>query len=105
MDTLILGNALIATTPRFVKTSDGTSICSCRVATKRGENGDAVNWYTLTAFGDLADRMVAEYHKSDRLTVVGHLTVRDYQIDEDRTGTTVEVVAESLYPIRVSATV
>jgi single-strand DNA-binding protein len=104
MDTLILGDALIATTPRFVITSDGTKIMSCRVATKRGDKNENTNWWTLTAFGDLADKMFAELHKGDRLTVVGKPEVRDWENDE-RTGTTIEVIAESFYPIRVSATV
>lgn len=101
MDTLILGDALIATTPRFVITSEGTKIMSCRIATNR-KGGS--NWWTLTAFGDLADKMYAELHKGDRLTVIGTPEVRDWESDE-RTGTTIEVVAESFYPIRVSATV
>jgi single-strand DNA-binding protein len=104
MDTLILGNALIATTPRFIITSEGTKIMSCRVATKRDDKGENTNWWTLTALGDLADKMYAELHKGDRLTVIGKPVVRDWGSD-DRTGTTIEIVAESFYPIRVSATV
>lgn len=103
MDTIILGDALICTTPRHIVTSEGMEITSFRVATNRqGEDQRQSNWYTVSAFREVAVKMYADVSKGDRLTFVGTPIVRDWQND-DRTGTTIEVVVERYYPIRVAS--
>lgn len=101
-DTLTV-RGLIATTPRQVTTSEGLVIVSFRLASSQrrfdkatGEWVDSsTNWYTVTAFRNLAVNAFASLNKGDRITVTGRLKIRDWQTD-DRTGTNVEIEAETL---------
>ena len=101
-DTLTV-RGLIATTPRRVTTSEGLEITSFRLASAQrrfdkatGEWVDtSTNWYTVTAFRNLAVNAFASLNKGDRITVTGRLKIRDWQTD-DRTGTNVEIEAETL---------
>lgn len=94
---------LIATTPRHVVTAEGLPITSFRLASSQrrfDKSSDkwvdaSTNWYTVTAFRQLAINAVPSVNKGDRVMVTGRLRVRDWQSDE-RTGTTVEIEAESL---------
>jgi len=94
---------LIATTPRHIVTSEGLAITSFRLAShqrwfdrKVGRWSDGeTNWYTVTAFRDLAVNASQSLHKGDRVVAVGRLKVRDWSND-DRSGTSVEVEADSL---------
>ncbi len=101
-DTIHL-TGLIATTPRHVVTSEGLPITSFRLAssqrrfdrsTEKWVDVDT-NWYTITAFRQLAVNSHASLNKGDRITVAGRLRIRDWQTD-DRTGTTVEIEAETV---------
>jgi single-strand DNA-binding protein len=94
---------LIATTPRHIVTSEGLAITSFRLAsqqrkfnkgTERWADGDT-NWYTVTAFRDLAINASQSLNKGDRVVTVGRLKVRDWSND-DRSGTSIEIEAESL---------
>jgi single-strand DNA-binding protein len=101
-DTLTI-TGLIATTPRHVVTSEGLPITSFRLASsqRRFDNATSAwvdastNWYTVTAFRQLAINAVPSLSKGDRIVVTGRLRVRDWQTD-DRTGTNVEIEAETL---------
>jgi single-strand DNA-binding protein len=92
---------LIATTPRFITTSEGTPILSFRMASSQrrydkasGKWVDAsTNWYTVTGFRQLAINGSASLNKGDRIIVSGRVRIRDWESDE-RTGTTVEIEAE-----------
>ena len=53
------------------------------------------NWYTVTAFRDLAINAAQSLNKGDRIVTVGRLKVRDWSND-DRSGTSIEVEANSL---------
>lgn len=94
---------LIATTPRHVVTAEGLPITSFRLASSQRRFDKATekwvdastNWYTITAFRQLAVNSVSSLSKGDRIVVTGRLRVRDWQND-DRTGTTVEVEAETI---------
>jgi len=94
---------LIATTPRHIVTSEGLAITSFRLAsqqrkfdksTERWADAET-NWYTVTAFRDLAINASQSLNKGDRVVTVGRLKVRDWSND-DRSGTSIEVEAESL---------
>ena len=94
---------LIATTPRHIVTSEGLAITSFRLASqqrwfdrsaRRWSEGET-NWYTVTAFRDLAVNASQSLHKGDRVVTVGRLKVRDWSND-DRSGTSVEIEADSL---------
>ena len=101
-DTITI-TGLIATTPRHVVTSEGLPITSFRLASSQRRFDKAAdkwvdastNWYTITAFRQLAINTVPSLSKGDRIVVTGRLRVRDWQND-DRTGTSVEVEAESI---------
>ena len=101
-DTLTV-TGLIATTPRHITTSEGLEITSFRLASSQRRFDKtankwvdaSTNWYTVTAFRNLATNAYASLNKGDRIVVVGRLRIRDWQTD-DRTGTNVEIEAETL---------
>ena len=89
---------LVATTPRYLVTSDGLPICSFRLAesNKRWDyaenkwvDGDT-NWYTITAFKSLATNVSQSISKGDRIFVTGRTRVRDWDNGE-RAGTSIEI--------------
>ena len=94
---------LIATTPRHIVTSEGLAITSFRLASQQRKFDKAsqrwadaeTNWYTVTAFRDLAINASQSLNKGDRVVTVGRVKVRDWSND-DRSGTSIEVEAESL---------
>jgi single-strand DNA-binding protein len=94
---------LIATTPRHIVTAEGLAITSFRLASQQRRYdkhtqawADAdTNWYTVTAFRELAINSAKSLNKGDRVVTVGRLKVKEWSND-DRSGTTVEVEAESL---------
>ena len=103
MEDMITLTGLVATTPRYLTTSQGLSITSFRLAssqrrldrdTGRWVDGDT-NWYTVSSFRGLADNAAESIQKGDRVVVVGQLRIRDWE-NTDRSGTTVEVEASVL---------
>jgi single-strand DNA-binding protein len=100
MQDSIVVSGLVATTPRFIKTSEGLAIASFRLASAQkridpvtGEVKDTdTNWYTVSAFGQLAENMAKSIEKGTRVIVSGRLRIRDWE-STDRSGTTVEIEA------------
>lgn len=94
---------LVATTPRHLVTQDGLPITSFRLASSKrwfDRNKNAwvdgeTNWFTISSFRQLAINASTSISKGDRIVVVGKLKVRDWDNGE-RSGTSVEVEAESL---------
>lgn len=93
---------LVATTPRHLVTQDGLPITSFRLASKEvtgGLNGEpsteVTNWFTVTAFRQVAINIAGSVHKGDRVLVYGNLNVRDWDNGE-RAGTSVEIVVDSI---------
>jgi single-strand DNA-binding protein len=94
---------LVATTPRHLVTQDGLPITSFRLASSqrrfdRNQNkwiDGETNWFTVTAFRQLAINSAGSISKGDRVVTVGKLRVRDWDNGE-RAGTSVEIEAESL---------
>ena len=94
---------LIATTPRHLVTQDGLPITSFRLAASqrrfdRVQNkwiDGETNWYTVSAFRQLAINASTSLSKGDRVVLTGKLRVRDWDNGE-RAGTAVEVEAEAL---------
>lgn len=94
---------LVATTPRHLVTQDGLPITSYRLASSsrrfdRSQNkwiDGETNWYTVSAFRQLAINSVGSINKGDRVIVVGKLRVRDWDNGE-RAGTSVEIEAEAV---------
>lgn len=94
---------LVATTPRHLVTQDGLPITSFRMACgfrkfDRGLNkwvDGQTNWYTVTAFKQLAINIAGSIAKGERVMVSGKLLVRDWDNGE-RAGTSVEIEAEAV---------
>lgn len=101
MSELITVSGLVATTPRHLVTQDGLPITSFRLAASqrrfdRAQNkwvDGETNWYTITAFRQLAINTSHSVSKGERIVVHGKLRVRDWDNGE-RAGTSVEVEAE-----------
>ncbi len=103
MSELITTTGLIATTPRHLVTQDGLPITSFRLAssTRRFDNNQKkwvdgeTNWYTVTAFKQLAINAAGSINKGDRIIVAGKLRIRDWDNGE-RAGTSVEIEADAM---------
>lgn len=75
---------LVATTPRHLVTQDGLPITSFRLASSqrrfdRNQNkwiDGETNWFTVTAFRQLAINSAGSINKGDRLVVAGKLRVQ-----------------------------
>ncbi|MEY4390459.1 MAG: hypothetical protein RLZZ400_202, partial [Actinomycetota bacterium] len=101
MSDLITVAGLVATTPRHLVTQDGLPITSFRLACSqrrfdRAENkwvDGETNWFTVTAFRQLAINMATSINKGERVLAYGRLRVRDWDNGE-RAGTSVEIEAE-----------
>ena len=101
-DTITL-TGLVATTPRHLVTTEGLSITSFRVASNQRRfdrskekwiDGDT-NWYTVTAFRQLAMNAAGSISKADRVLITGRLRIREWE-SGDRAGTSVEIEADSI---------
>ena len=101
-DTITL-TGLVATPPKHIVTSEGLQITSFRLASAQRRFDRAqdkwvdvdTNWYTVTAFRQLAANAIGSILKGQRVIVSGRLRIRDWQSD-DKAGTTIEVDADSL---------
>ncbi|WP_341954343.1 single-stranded DNA-binding protein [Salinibacterium sp. TMP30] len=96
-------SGLVATTPRHIVTGEGLPITSFRLAStqrrfdrgsQRWIDGDT-NWYTITAFRQLAVNSATSVGKGDRVVLNGRLRIREWE-NADRSGTNVEIEADSL---------
>jgi single-strand DNA-binding protein len=98
-------SGLVATTPRHLVTQEGLPITSFRLAasnrrydrTKKAWVDGETNWFTITSFRQLAINSASSISKGDRVVATGRLKVRDWDNGE-RTGTSVEIEANSLGP-------
>lgn len=94
---------LIATEPRSITTSEGLSICSFRLASpqrhfSKTENqwvDGETNWYTVSAFRQLAENAAQSLRKGERVVVRGRLRLRQWDRD-DKSGLSAEIEAEAL---------
>lgn len=101
-DTITL-TGIVATPPKHIVTSEQLQITSFRLASTQRKFDrteqkwvDAdTNWYTVTAFRSLAANAIGSILKGQRVIVTGRLRIRDWATDE-KTGTTIEVDADSL---------
>ena len=94
---------LVATEPRHIVTNEGLTISSFRLASaqRRFDRTQEkwidvdTNWYTITAFRQLGVNCAVSIKKGDRVVVSGRLRIREWENGE-RTGTTVDIEADSL---------
>ena len=101
-DTITL-TGLVATTPRFLTTSEGLRITSFRLASaqrrfdrskQRWVDGET-NWYTITSFRQLAINVSGSISKGDRIITTGRLRIRDW-VSGERTGTNIDIEADAV---------
>ena len=100
---IVTVSGLVATTPRHLVTQDGLPITSFRMAASHRRfdrtankwvDGET-NWFTVTAFRQLAINSAGSVSKGERVLVTGKLRVRDWDNGE-RAGTSVEVEADAI---------
>lgn len=101
-DTITL-TGLVATPPTHLVTGEGLSITHFRLASSQRRFDRAkqewvdgeTNWYTVTAFRQLATNVINSVQKGHRVVVTGRLKVRDWTAG-DKKGTSVDVDADAL---------
>ncbi len=94
---------IVATPPKHIVTNEGLQITSFRLASTQRRFDRAqdkwvdadTNWYTVTAFRALAANAIGSILKGQRVIVSGRLRIRDW-VSGEKTGTTIEVDADSL---------
>ncbi|MEO7121892.1 MAG: single-stranded DNA-binding protein [Lacisediminihabitans sp.] len=93
----------VATPPKHFVTGEGLPITSFRLASTqrrfdraqgRWADGET-NWYTITAFRQLAMNAVSSVNKGDRVMVSGRLRIRGWEAG-DRSGTNIDVEADAV---------
>jgi single-strand DNA-binding protein len=101
-DTITL-TGVVASLPRSLTTSEGLAISSFRLASaqRRFDKGQQkwvegeTNWYTVSAFRQLAANLAISLSKGDRVLVSGRLRIREWQAG-GKSGTNIEVEADSI---------
>lgn len=101
-DTIAL-TGIVATTPLPIGSSNELKITSFRLASAqrrfdksrdRWIEGET-NWYTVTAFRQLASNVLSSVVKGDRVVITGRLRIRAWQ-SGDKSGTNVDLEADSV---------
>ena len=103
MQDIITVRGFVATDPVTRTTASGATVAGFRLATterrfdrEAGAWVDAhTNWYSVSAFGQLGSNTAQSVRKGNPVIVTGRLRVRDWST-EDRSGTTVDVVADAV---------
>ncbi len=101
-DTITL-TGFVATEPRHLVTSTQLPVTSFRLASSHGKFDKeqqqwvpkGTNWYTISAFRQLAVNASISLKKGDRVLVTGRLRIEDWEKD-DKSGTSVEILADSI---------
>lgn len=101
-DTITL-TGIVGTEPRALTTNEGLAITSFRLAstqrrfdraTEKWVDGDT-NWYTITAFRQLATNAAVSVKKGERILVTGRLRIRDWSAG-GKSGINIDIEADSL---------
>ncbi|MFD2758690.1 single-stranded DNA-binding protein [Gulosibacter faecalis] len=95
----------LGTDPEHRTVGNNLSRLTFRVATSErrqtpaGEWEDAhTNWYSVTAFGRLADNARGVLRKGQRVVVTGKFRLSNYERQDGSTGTSAEIIAAHLGP-------
>ncbi|MFB9309538.1 single-strand DNA-binding protein [Agromyces hippuratus] len=103
MTDIITVTGVVGTDPKHHVTSGGLAITTFRLASTRRvfdrakatwEDGET-NWYTVSAFRQLAMNASLSIRKGERLIIRGRLRLRAWETGE-RSGTAVEIEADSI---------
>lgn len=101
-DTITL-TGLVATEPRHIVTSEGLAITNFRLASTQRRFDRAqdrwvdvdTNWYTITAFRQLAINSASSIKKGDRVVATGRLRIREWDNGE-RNGMNIDIEADAI---------
>lgn len=97
----VTGN--LARDPELRYTQGGRACCTAGVAVNRrwqqnGEWNEAVSFFNVVAWGDLAENVAASLTKGARVIVTGRLEQRSWETDSAEKRTVVEIVADEIGP-------
>lgn len=104
MSDTITVRGFVATDVRSTTAESGLAIAGFRICTnERRYDREAgtwfdgqTNWYAVSCFRQLATNTGVSIHKGDRVIVTGRLKVRQWVADDGRSGTSVDIDAESV---------
>ena len=104
MSDTITVRGFAGTDPEHRRPASGTEVTTFRLGStprwlsaQTGEwSSGSTNWYTVAAFGRLADNIAESISKGDPVVVVGRPKVRQWENDDGIKGTDVEVSAQSV---------
>ncbi|WP_181034565.1 single-stranded DNA-binding protein [Arthrobacter sp. 08Y14] len=104
MSDTITVRGYVATDVRSTTADSGLAIAGFRMCTTErrydrdtGSWADGqTNWFSVSLFRQLATNAAFSVHKGDRVIVTGRLKVRQWVSDDGRSGTSVDIDAESV---------
>ena len=104
MSDTITVRGYVATEVRSTTAESGLAIAGFRMCTTERrydrEAGSWVdgqtNWYSVSLFRQLATNSAFSIHKGDRVIVTGRLKVRQWALEDGRSGTAVDIDAETV---------
>jgi len=102
METRITMEGVVGTEPDLSITKSGKSVAKVRMAhTERvrkedgtWEDGDTT-WYTVTSWGNMAERVAENVHKGDRCLVTGRFRIQEWTQADGTPRTTPEITADT----------
>lgn len=104
MDNNVTLIGTIGSEPDLRYTQSGTAMLTLSLAIgERKKNKDSgewedgeTSWYRIIAFKELAENAASSLNKGDRVMVNGRITVRKWEGNDGKQGTSVEVVADDI---------
>ncbi|QIZ98610.1 single-stranded DNA-binding protein [Leifsonia sp. PS1209] len=106
MNDTITVTGVVATDPRHIVTTEGLSVTSFRlISTNTVYDVDAdawqntrCNWFTVSAYRQLASNVAGCVSRGDPVLVTGRLTVREWSDGDDTSsrGITAEIEADAI---------
>ena len=97
--------------PEIRHTADGLPVASFVVSTNdnwkasTGVDDNVTEWFSIVAWGDLAEAAEAQLEKDQRLYAEGHLQTRTWDDVEGRRCSRAEVVANKIIPLDTRAAI
>ncbi len=103
MSDILSVTGVVAADPKHFVSAAGRPVVSFRLASTERRFDRATSswvdagtsWYSVSAFNALAENAAASLRRGDRVVLRGRLRIRDWEKD-GRTGTTADIVAESI---------
>ena len=92
----VVGN--VGRQPEGLKyTGAGLAVLKFSLADTRGKDDNKkTSWYDIVCFGDMAESVVENIGKGDRIIVAGRLQVEDYEKKDGSKGKRVEILADDV---------